>query len=93
MANVGSCIQYKLDSSKIWETTRNKIASKHSNDKVYNQVEKGKPQLIQQFSEKDVFYLIADKGNQVVTLDKADFYERINTLLNNGVYIIFQNKK
>jgi hypothetical protein len=36
--------------------------------------------------DKDCYFLKADKGNSVVILDKEDYVERVNKLIENGAY-------
>lgn len=42
---------------------------------------------IHQLREDDVFYFKVEKCNKVIIIDKTNYYERINTSLNNGQYI------
>lgn len=63
--------------------------------KVPDQIKQEKAQIIQRFWKKDLFHLKADdylrlllnEDNKVVILEKTDYYERSNTLINNGPYI------
>lgn len=46
--------------------------------------EEGKTYIIKRLWEKNIFYLKADKGIKVVILDKRNYYERINNIINDG---------
>lgn len=37
--------------------------------------------------EKDIFYLTAGDSNKVKIHEQTDYYERVNTLHNNGLYV------
>nr|CAI5849577.1 unnamed protein product [Callosobruchus analis] len=41
---------------------------------------------IASLKEKDCFYLKADKGNKVVILDKKDYFDRVDKLIEEGPY-------
>lgn len=43
--------------------------------------------ILKNLKNKDCFYLKADKGNTVVILDKQDYFDRGNKLLQEGPYI------
>lgn len=51
-------------------TNRNKISRKTSNNKKSNEVKNGRTQTIKRLGNVDLFYLKADKGNEIVVLDK-----------------------
>lgn len=42
--------------------------------------------IINNLRKRDVFYLKADKGNKIVILNKADYFERVNNLITTGPY-------
>lgn len=49
-----------------------------------------KPERVQQtiksLKEKDVFFMKADKGNNIVILDKSDYENRMQDMINDGPY-------
>ncbi|XP_060518228.1 uncharacterized protein LOC132696986 [Cylas formicarius] len=42
--------------------------------------------IVKGLKEKDCFYLKADKGNKVVIIDKKDYFERVDSLIQHGPY-------
>lgn len=50
-------------------------------DKILNQVQKAKKQIIQRFWERNLYYIKADNVNKFVILDKTVYYEEINTVI------------
>lgn len=88
VACVESSIQYLPDSSKgfVREACRNQISTNIVKNVHKSKRSKKERKIAKRLREKDCFYLKADKGNKVVILDKEDYYERVNNLINNGPY-------
>lgn len=49
-------------------------------------VAKREHQIAKTLREKEVYYIKADKGNSIVILDKVDYQERVQNLLDEGPY-------
>lgn len=88
IVDIESMLKFKLPSiqNDIRKTSfdviqRSKRKCKKSNESAKKQLE-----TIKKLKEKDVVYVKADKGNQVVILDKSDYEERVNQLIDECGY-------
>lgn len=73
--NIKSVIRSDVVSS-LDKHLHSKILPKKTND----------TNILKSLQNKNVFYLKADKSNTIVILNKNDYYQRVEDMLNNGPY-------
>lgn len=85
---VESAIQYLPNSSKgsIRESVRSNV-SKEIAKSIKVKQSAHQQNTIKNLKKKDVFYLKADKGNKLVILDKHEYFDRMNNLIEKGPYL------
>lgn len=88
VASIESTIQKLDDTTKnsIRDSCKRKIRDNINKFTSFPNLNKEHKKTIKSLREKDCFYLKADKGNKLVILDKEDYYERVNRLIDNGPY-------
>ena len=87
VVGVETAIQHLPEASKVFtrEACRNQLSKNIVSSKSLKSNKEHN--IVKSLRNKDCFYLKADKGNKVVILDKKDYYDKVNNLIDNGPYI------
>ena len=89
--DVEAAVKYLPESDKFNIRKECKLAIQNRKDTKVNKSITADYKTIKELKTKNCFYIKADKSNTVVIMDKDEYINKVQDLLNNGPYIKLQN--